>query len=67
MASRTTLVQADRLVVPAHRPVANGEAVTLHEQNLADYVRILGPDHPDTLTIRSNLAIARRRLDDREL
>jgi hypothetical protein len=30
----------------------------LHEQTLADRERLLGPDHPDTLPSRSNLANA---------
>jgi len=35
-----------------------GEAITLHEQTLADRERLLGPDHPDTLSSRDNLASA---------
>jgi len=34
------------------------EAITLHEQNLADRERMLGADHPETLQTRNNLAIA---------
>ena len=34
------------------------EAIALLEQVLTDYVCVLGEDHPDTLTIRSNLAYA---------
>jgi hypothetical protein len=34
------------------------EAITLYEQTLADRARELGPDHPDTLTSRTNLASA---------
>ncbi|WP_368858555.1 tetratricopeptide repeat protein, partial [Streptomyces griseoflavus] len=30
----------------------------LHRQTLTDRERILGPDHPDTLTSRNNLARA---------
>ena len=30
----------------------------MHEQNLADRERVLGADHPDTLTTRNNLAAA---------
>jgi len=30
----------------------------LHEQTLADYERVLGADHPDTLKTRNNLANA---------
>ena len=32
----------------------------MHEQTLADRERILGPDHPDTLNSRNNLATAYR-------
>jgi len=31
----------------------NRDAIALHEQNLADQERILGPDHPDTLQSRT--------------
>ena len=34
------------------------QAIILFEQTLADSERILGPDHPDTLTSRGNLARA---------
>lgn len=33
-----------------------GEAIRLEEAVLADRVRLLGGDHPDTLTARANLA-----------
>ena len=36
------------------------QAIALFEQNLADRKRILGPDHPGTLTSRNNLASAYR-------
>jgi Tetratricopeptide repeat len=32
----------------------------LHQQTLADRERVLGPDHPDTLNTRNNLANAYR-------
>ncbi|WP_079403559.1 tetratricopeptide repeat protein [Streptomyces sp. 3211] len=32
------------------------EAADLHQQTLASLERILGPEHPDTLTSRNNLA-----------
>ena len=35
-----------------------GQAFPLLGRNLADFRRILGDDHPDTLTVRSNLAFA---------
>ena len=35
-----------------------GEAIALYEQVLADRIRVLGPDHPDTLSSRNNLAYA---------
>ena len=39
----------------------------MHEQTLAARERVLGPDHPDTLTSRNNLAVAYQdagRLDE---
>ncbi|MFD6799350.1 tetratricopeptide repeat protein, partial [Streptomyces cyaneofuscatus] len=38
------------------------QAVDLHQQTLAGRQRVLGPDHPNTLTSRNNLASARARL-----
>ena len=35
-----------------------GEAIALYEQVLADRIRVLGPDHPDTLSSHNNLAYA---------
>ena len=34
------------------------QAIELHEQNLAEALRVLGPDHPDILSSRNNLAYA---------
>jgi hypothetical protein len=31
-------------------------AISALEQLLTDYLRVLGPDHPDTLSVRNNLA-----------
>jgi hypothetical protein len=31
------------------------EAIPLHQQTLAAFERVLGPDHPDTLASRNNL------------
>ena len=36
------------------------DSIELYEQVLADQERVLGPDHPDTLTTRNNLAVAYR-------
>jgi hypothetical protein len=33
-----------------------GRAIPLYEQTLTDRNRVLGPDHPDTLTSQNNLA-----------
>ncbi|MGW3692305.1 tetratricopeptide repeat protein, partial [Streptomyces sp. NPDC005149] len=33
-----------------------GRAIPLYERTLADSERVLGPDHPDTLLSRHNLA-----------
>ncbi|WP_354599017.1 tetratricopeptide repeat protein [Streptomyces sp. JL1001] len=38
------------------------QAADLHQRVLTDRQRVLGPDHPDTLASRSNLADARARL-----
>ncbi|NEB99812.1 tetratricopeptide repeat protein, partial [Streptomyces anulatus] len=38
------------------------QAADLHQRNLTDRERVLGPDHPSTLDSRNNLAIARARL-----
>jgi hypothetical protein len=38
------------------------EAIPLFERTLADRERILGLDHPSTLTSRDNLAAARAAL-----
>ena len=51
-----------RRVTSRGRPVSTAagrfdEAIILHEQILAPRERILGPDHPDTLDSRHNLAI----------
>jgi tetratricopeptide (TPR) repeat protein len=35
------------------------EAIALFERALADLERVLGPDHPDTMTVRDSLAAAR--------
>ncbi|MFF3787694.1 tetratricopeptide repeat protein, partial [Streptomyces sp. NPDC001933] len=39
-------------------------AATRFEELLADRVRVLGPDHPDTLTTRHNLAYWRGQAGD---
>jgi hypothetical protein len=36
------------------------EAIPLHKRTLDAMERVLGPDHPDTLTYRNNLAEAYR-------
>ena len=43
---------------PTRPRAAPDEAISLHEQALAARERVLGPDHPDTLNSRHNLAIA---------
>ena len=34
------------------------QAIELYARTLPDYDRMIGPDHPDTLTLRNNLACA---------
>ncbi|MEU4292797.1 hypothetical protein AB0E63_31625 [Kribbella sp. NPDC026596] len=41
---------------------AAGAATTI-EELLADQLRLLGPDHPDIVVIRDNLAYWRRRAE----
>ena len=38
-----------------------GRAIPLFEQALADFVRVLGEDHPQTKIVRDNLAAARQQ------
>ncbi|WP_375502712.1 tetratricopeptide repeat protein, partial [uncultured Jatrophihabitans sp.] len=40
-----------------------GDAITLLEAVLADSKRLLGPEHPDTLTARANLDYVRNVSD----
>jgi tetratricopeptide (TPR) repeat protein len=42
-----------------------GQGIPLYEQTLADRMRLLGQDHPDTLTSRNNLALAYQWVGDR--
>ena len=51
------LPQQPRLRLPVGGAAAS-EAIALYERTLADRERVLGPDHPDTLTSRNNLACA---------
>jgi hypothetical protein len=37
-----------------------GRAIPLYEQTLADRERVLGADHPQTKTVRANLAVTRQ-------
>jgi len=37
---------------------STAQAIQIAEPLLADHEQILGPDHPDTLTSRNNLALA---------
>ena len=47
----------DREAAGAYKSVGRfDDAVELYEQVLADRMRVLGPDHPDTLITRNNLA-----------
>ena len=41
-----------------HLGDSTAQAIMLGERLVADQERLLGPDHPDTLTSRNNLAIA---------
>jgi len=64
-ASGTLTGQVDLLldgsrVAGAYRAAGDlGRAIPLYEATLADSERVLGPEHPTTSTIRSNLDEAR--------
>jgi tetratricopeptide (TPR) repeat protein len=47
----------DAIVLPEPAPAGLG-TIARHEQVLADRERLLGPDDPDTLAARNNLAVA---------
>ena len=51
-----TLSTRNNLALAYRDAGRTAEAITLHEQTLADRERVLGADHPDTLTTRDNLA-----------
>jgi tetratricopeptide (TPR) repeat protein len=53
-----TLTARNNLAIAYRMAGRTAEAITLHEQNLADQERVLGTDHPDTLRTRNNLATA---------
>ena len=57
----STLTSRNNLAVAYRAAGRAAEAVSLHEQTLADRERLLGPDHPDTLTSRNNLTNARSK------
>ncbi|WP_430827859.1 hypothetical protein [Candidatus Protofrankia californiensis] len=38
------------------------QALALHEQTLADALRVLGPNHPFVVTVRENLAGATKAM-----
>jgi hypothetical protein len=52
---------ASRRLESAHVQLGAGEALAIEEQVTADRIRILGPEHPDTLTARANLAASYRQ------
>ena len=51
----------------SHLGDSTAQAIVIGERLVADQERVLGPDHPDTLTSRNNLAVAYRaagRIDE---
>ncbi|MFJ1604094.1 tetratricopeptide repeat protein [Streptomyces sp. NPDC088253] len=59
-----TLTSRDNLASAYYAAGDLGRAIPLHEQTLADRVRVLGEDHPDTLVSRNNLAGAYQAAGD---
>ncbi|MFF3089952.1 tetratricopeptide repeat protein [Streptomyces nojiriensis] len=55
---------ADRPNCPSRWPASpwSADSPSLHQQNLTDRERTLGPDHPQTLSSRNNLALALQAL-----
>jgi hypothetical protein len=51
---RDTLAAGINLATAYQAAGRTDEAITLHEQTLADMRRLLGPDHPDTLAAGIN-------------
>ena len=54
-------------LVPDNLGDSTAQAIVIGERLVADQERVLGPDHPDTLTTRNNLALAYQdagRLDE---
>ncbi len=41
-----------------------GRAIPLYEETLTDQLRVLGPNHPDTLVSKNNLAYAYESVGD---
>src|SRR5208282_5104196 len=52
-----------RLFRESKVPGRVAEAIALHERTLADRERVLGPDHPNTLQSRDNLATAYQEVE----
>ena len=67
-ASAPTTRHPDRRGTTSPSPTSRlgdlGRAIPLYEQTLADRERVLGPDHPDTLASRNNLACAYQAAGD---
>ena len=60
----TTAALLNRAAAFLENQGAPARAIPLFERTLADRVRVLGEDHPDTLTARNNLAYAYRSAGD---
>ena len=59
ISSETVALEGANVVAQAYDSAGRlGEAIALYEQVLADRIRVLGPDHPDTLSSHNNLAYA---------
>ena len=56
----STLASRNNLAAAYQAAGDLGRAIPLFEQALADCVRVLGADHPQTKTVRANLAAARQ-------
>ncbi|MET8379311.1 FxSxx-COOH system tetratricopeptide repeat protein [Streptomyces microflavus] len=64
--SSTALGVLDNLAAALNAAGAASQELLLRRRVLADRERILGPDHPDTLTSRNNLALALNSLGEHQ-
>jgi Tetratricopeptide repeat len=66
LGSRQTLASRANLALVYHETGRAVEAVRLYGQVLAEFNRLLGPDHPDAVAVRETLATAVSQMRERQ-